>query len=302
MMAAVCWGISPILQKRALGYSKLMELNAIRGAGVLMLLLPLFFFVKTAVSISDAKHYAILAFVAFVNNLIGDLFAFAAIRYVGVSLATPITNAYPLIIVLTSWFWFGETMTAFVLGGTLSVVAGLVLLNVRNAAPSRATVQQFHETVQQSRETVQHLRGVASAIMAALCWAFGLSLNKYLTLHGVTSTGVVFWRGIFFSLLALGNWAILKAFHPAETRSLKEVPAAGKLAGVLAGILSLVLGAGCYTFSITRIPMNVATPIATSCPLITALIACAFIAIPLWISNICIAHSAMAPCYPCNYC
>jgi drug/metabolite transporter (DMT)-like permease len=258
-LAAICWGVAPIFQKLALKDMGLTELNAVRGIGLLAVLLPVFFFGKKDLFLPEANFYMILMFVALVNNVIGDLFAFIAIRDIGVSLASPITSAYPLAVALISWLCFGETMTVFVLAGTFAVVTGLTFLNIRGAAPSS-----------------HHLYGVGAACLAALCWALGLSLNKYLTLQGINSVRITFWRGVFFSFMALGNWTSLKALRPEKKRGLKDIPLLGRVAGAWSGVLSLVIGAWFYASSLFMIPMNVATPIASSSPLIAALIACAF--------------------------
>jgi len=168
------------------------------------------------------------------------------------------TSSYPLVVTLISWFWFGEALTVSVLTGTSSIVAGLVLLNIhidtRNASGSH------------------HLRGVVSAIFATLSWAFSLTLNKHLISHGVSSMAVTFWRGIFFSLMAM-------AFLPLVTRGEKEVrrtSVGGVLAAVGAGIIALVIGLWFFSTSLFIIPMNVATPIASSSPLLAAALSCAF--------------------------
>jgi drug/metabolite transporter (DMT)-like permease len=237
----------------------LLELNAMRGLGLLVVFLPAFFFAKTDLLLPEASFYVILVLVALLNNMIGDLFAFIAIRDIGVSLASPITSAYPLIVTLTSWLYFDETTTVFVLAGTFSVVTGLMFLNMRGAAWSR-----------------HHLYGVGAACLAALCWALGLSLNKYLTLQGIDSLRITFWRGIFFSFIALGSWSGLRAFSPGKKRDLRDIPLPGRFAGAWAGVLSLVLGTWFYASSLFMIPMNVATPIASTSPLIAALTACVF--------------------------
>ncbi|GHS95707.1 membrane protein [Synergistales bacterium] len=262
-LAAIFWGISPIFQKRALRDMGLLELNATRGFGVLLMLLPVLFVAGRGVWLPGVSSYLTIIFIVLVNNLIGDVLAFIAIRDIGASLATPITDSYPLAVAVISWLWFGETITSFVLLGTFLVVSGLVLLNLRGAA-------------KHSSQQVNYLRGVASAALAGLCWAFGLSLSKYLTLHGVSSAAFIFWRGAFFCLMAWGNWALFKVFRREKTRSLKDIPSGARVTSALSGATSLTLGAWCYTTGITLIPMNVATPIATSAPLITALIACVF--------------------------
>jgi drug/metabolite transporter (DMT)-like permease len=207
----------------------------------------------------SVNSYLTLALIGLMNNIVGDVFYFIAIRDIGVSLAAPITSSYPLAVALVSWLWFGETLTFSILSGTFSVVAGLALLNIKVA-----------ET--RSERKSRHLRGVVSAFLAALCWAMGLALNKRLTLHGVSATALTFWRGIFFSLMAV---ALLPLVTRGEKRA-RHVPAGSALAAASAGIIALVIGGWFYATSISIIPMNVATPVASSSPLITAVFACAF--------------------------
>ena len=237
--------------------------NAFRGVGLLTLLIPVFFFasaetVEELLSL-NANSYLFLVLNALLSNTVGDVFYLAAIRSIGVSLAVPITSTYPLAITLISWFWFGEVLTFSVLSGTFSIVMGLVLLNIR--------ATEAHGV---SRSC--HLRGFVFAILAAMCWAIGMSLNKHLTLHGVSPTSITFWRSFFFSLMAI-------AFFPLFTHGEKEtrrVSFGGALSAAGAGIIALFVGGWLYTTSLSMIPMNVATPIASSSPLIAAVFACAF--------------------------
>jgi drug/metabolite transporter (DMT)-like permease len=286
-LASVCWGIAPIFQKRGLRDMSLLEMNAMRGLGLAVVLLPAFFFVSADVLLADTRPYLVLASVALLNNVVGDLFAFIAIRNIGVSLASPITSAYPLFVTLTSQLWFDETMTAFVLGGTLLVVTGFALLNAgrradeRNLRPSPSALKKLEKNVSgacdsSERERRRHLRGVSAAVLAAFCWAMGLSLNKYLTLRGVSSTAITFWRGAFFSLMAMGVWAGSKVLRP-KRQNPTPLSAAGVLSGAISGVLSLIVGSWFYASSLFIVPMNVATPIASTSPLMAALFACAFL-------------------------
>jgi len=229
----------------------------------------------------SVNSYLFLALNALLSNTVGDVFYLAAIRGIGVSLAVPITSTYPLAITLISWLWFGEALTFSVLSGTFSIVMGLALLNM-------------HVTESNGVSRSRHLRGFVLAILAALCWAIGMSLNKHLTLRGVSPMSITFWRSFFFSLMAI-------AFLPLATRGEKEtrrVTVGGALAAAGAGIIALFVGGWLYTTSLSIIPMNVATPIASSSPLIAAVFACAFMGESLrpiqWLGIVFVVGGAVA--------
>ncbi|MDR2529491.1 MAG: DMT family transporter [Synergistaceae bacterium] len=268
--ATFFWGISPPFQKRALREMGLVEMNAARGAGMLLFLLVMIPFAGEEVLYLGGAAYLTLAGVSLLNNLIGDVFAFIAIQRLGVSVAFPITSSYLLYMPFIAWFWFGEALTSFVFVGTFFVVAGLSLVNARSPNGRDAA----------SSETRQRLRGVVLALLAGLCWAVGLSTSKYLSTRGVDPSGITFWRGAFFGLQSVALallWGLARwvsRIPPAPRAG--RVSAGGILAGMGAGVFGLIIGSWCYNSSLPLIPMSVATPIAASCPLIAAVAACAF--------------------------
>ena len=288
-LASVCWGVAPILYKRALGEMGPWKANAFRGFGLLTILVPAFFYVFFAradnaeelLSLS-VNSYLILALIALLSNIVGDIFYMAAIRVIGVSLTVPITSSYPLAVAVNSWFWFGEALTFSVLSGTFSVVAGLALLNV-HAAETQGAIRS------------RHARGVVLSVLTALCWAMGLALNKHLTLQGVSPFAITFWRGVFFSLMAI---ALLPLENRGEGKKPRRASAGGVLSAACAGVIALVFGGWFYATSLFIIPMNVATPIASSSPLIAAAFACAFMGESLrpvqWLGIVFVVAGAVA--------
>ena len=260
-LTAVCWGFSPILQKQALKNMGLLELNAARGAGVLAALMLMPLVTGTETLRLGLDRYPLVAAIALSNNVIGDLFLFAAIRHIGVSLASPITSSYPLIVAVFSRLWFREELTPFVVGGTLSVVTGLALLNFRGK--------------QAAAGTGRHLRGVVFAASGAFFAALGFTLNKYLAQNGVSASALTFWKCLTFVFISFSMWAASLPGHPGRRSHLKEIPASAWLAGAGAGIVALLVGGWFYAASLFSIPLSVATPIASSSPLIAALLACA---------------------------
>ena len=265
-LTSTCWGISPILLKIALREMSGWKANAFRGLGLLSILVPMFFL--AGANITDellsfsASTYLLFALPTILSNMVGDTFYFTAIREIGVSLAAPIANSFPLAVAVISWLWFGETLSISVLGGTLSIVAGLALMNI-NAAEKRGA------------EKSRHLRGVVSAFLTNLCWALGLTVNKYLTLHGVSALALTFWRAIFFSLMAIAFFPLADRGEKDEEKT-RHVTVRCAFAAAAAGVVSLLIGTWFYATSLFIIPMNVATPISSASPLITAVFACAY--------------------------
>lgn len=279
-VAAVCWGFSPILQKRALAEMGLPELNAARGIGLLIPLLLFIPFLSADVLRLDATSFLYLALMALLNNIIGDLLLFVAIRDVGVSVSSPVSSSYPLIVALISWIGFGEEMTSHILIGTFAVVAGLVFLNAGKGQASD-----------------HYLRGIFAALLAAVCWALGLTQNKILMLRGVPPMGITFWRGVFFGLMSLLCLGFMRLIRPAGAKRAEPVSRQALLAGGASGIVALLLGGWVFATSVAQIPLSVATPIASSSPLIAALVACALMGERLrpiqWFGIACVVTGAV---------
>jgi DME family drug/metabolite transporter len=255
-MSSVSWGVAPILQKRAVAGAdglSMVEMNAARAAGLIVCLVPMTFLVP-GLGLST-QLYTVLLLLALVNNVVGDVLAFVAIRDIGVSLTSPITSTYVLMMTAASWLWFEEALTPFVVLGTVGVVIGIALLT--SGKSTGAVKRRAH--------------GIAAAAAAAVCWAVGLSLGKYLTAAGVDSIVIIYWRCLMFSVAAIAIWGVERTTGRRSSASLSSFGA-----GAAAGVVALVIGGWCYFTSLTLIPMNVATPVSSTSPLIAALIACLF--------------------------
>ena len=280
--ATFFWGISPPFQKRALREMGLVEMNAVRGAGMLLFLLGVIPFAGEEVLYLGGAAYLTLAGVSLLNNLIGDVLAFIAIQRLGISVAFPITSSYLLYMPFIAWFWFGEALTPFVFAGTFFVVVGLSLVNAKSPNGQNLDGRSPNERDAADPETRRRLWGVVLALLAGLCWAVGLSTSKYLSTRGVDPSGITFWRGAFFGLQSVALallWGLARwvSWVPPTPRvRAGRVSAGGVLAGMGAGVFGLIIGSWCYNSSLPLIPMSVATPIAASCPLIAAVAACAF--------------------------
>lgn len=254
IIAAFCWGVSPLMQKYALQQMTVAELNVARGLGILLTTLP--FFGQSMLFQISPHDYSLLFFMAFFNNIIGDVLLFISIRTIGVSLASPISSAYPLIVALISWLYLKDSPSPLVLLGTCLIIGGLILLNLQ---------KESHE------KQKKHLLGAIAALGAAFCWAIGLLINRQLIANGLSPFAVTFWRGFFFNIMAFLFLVFTYRSNKNSWSRLRSFSLSTWIYATGAGILALVVGAIAYSTSLKTLPVTVATPIAASSPFIAAL-------------------------------
>lgn len=129
LSAAFCWGTSSVFARLGLQQIKpaVGTLLSIASSLVLVSLLFLFIEFNGLLSFSPA---ALLWFsvIGFVNYVLGRQFNYLGIKRIGVSRATPIVAASPLFSMLLAVIFTGETVSAPVIIGSLSIMAGLFLL------------------------------------------------------------------------------------------------------------------------------------------------------------------------------
>ena len=134
LMAASCWGLSAVLIR--------LGLQDIRPTtGTWLSLLPggiMVMCLAVAFNLSDIYELAAIAFLWFA---LGGLFNFAMGRYlnavsiqsVGVARATPLFSTAPLFSTLLAIVFLGETLTPWLLLGTVTIVSGIILITSEQA-------------------------------------------------------------------------------------------------------------------------------------------------------------------------
>ena len=131
-LAAAMWAASPIMVNYGLAISKcsIHEVNPFRAAVffVTSLIIALIYNDGHITPITSPLIYFYLFAGVSAGYLLGDLFYFIAIREIGVSLAVPIANGYPILVIFTSWILLGEPVTMKLLWGVVVVVSGILLL------------------------------------------------------------------------------------------------------------------------------------------------------------------------------
>ena len=206
-------------------------------------------------SISSGDIGVVIMLVLF-NNIIGDVFLFLSLQKLGVARGASISSTYPVVVAIFSSLWFGEKLTLTVTTGTIMVVAGVFCLCSRKRSSARMDPA-----------------GLILALLASFFWGIGLLCNKYLLGHGVTPDLIIIVRGIIFLAAASVAWKCRVNAHGGKKEAFKRITSSEAAWALIAGILSLGVGAWTYSSALQFIPANVATPIAASNPLLATILA-----------------------------
>jgi bacterial/archaeal transporter family protein len=132
LLAALCWGFAPALEKAGLQHAKDPAVGVVvRSIGVLgglLLLLP--FFPKLGQQLSEVpgRSWVFLVLGGILASLMGQLFFYRALKLGEVSRVVPIGASYPLIAFVMGLLIWKEPLTASKSIGVTLVLAGIYLL------------------------------------------------------------------------------------------------------------------------------------------------------------------------------
>jgi len=131
LLAALTWAIAPLLEKWALGRLDPVPGLLPRSLGVLIGILVFYPFIpswRAGVLGMGLKPVLALAAAGFLASILGQYFAYNAMKRAEVSLVSPVAASWPLLVLVFGWLFLGEALTIKKAAGCLLVVAGLWLL------------------------------------------------------------------------------------------------------------------------------------------------------------------------------
>jgi drug/metabolite transporter (DMT)-like permease len=125
--AAMVWGGSIVVQKYALRYFSPIEVSVLRGAGALLILVPLWWWQERRAVTFTARDVAVLAALSLgvLGNHILTLFG---LRYIGAGAAGIIIGASPVITALLSSLFIRDVPLRSVIGGCAVSFVGVALI------------------------------------------------------------------------------------------------------------------------------------------------------------------------------
>ncbi len=270
-LAAAMWAASPIMVNHGVAISRcsIHEINPFRAVAFFIASLAIALIYtggKMTFVASPLVYFYVLAGVS-AGYLFGDLLYFTAIREIGVSLAVPVANGYPILVVFTSWLLLGEPVTLKLLWGVAVVVSGILLL--------RFGGKKSNETDDAARlihDKRRLMKGFIFAIAAGGLWAISSPLTKLAIItSGLSAIEITFYRSIAFLLISVAARFVTVKYRPAVTIPLRRVSPVAALYFAGAAFIGLCLGSIAYAACLAAMPVAIVTAIAATSPLIAAL-------------------------------
>lgn len=132
ILAAVFWGMAPVLEK--MGLSRISPLAGIFVRSFVSVLLCAMIFSsykdgwRWIFSEGSMKGILLLIVSGISSAFIGQFFYFSALRIGEASVAVGIASTYPLIAFFLSLIFLGESLTFYKLIGILFIVSGIIIL------------------------------------------------------------------------------------------------------------------------------------------------------------------------------
>ena len=132
-IAAFSWSISPIFDKLALRNTNISIMLASR---MLLSSIVLYFVLFSQGKIKNIFYISKYSFImilisAILSGVIGYLCYFKALSIGNVSKVVPLVATYPFFSCLISIFFLGESFSFFKILGSLLIIAGVVVINLK---------------------------------------------------------------------------------------------------------------------------------------------------------------------------
>ena len=271
-VVAIMWAASPIMVARGMALSKCTsnEINPIRSISFFLFTLAVaLIYTKGSITlVSSPKALLYIAGNVLLGYLIGDILYFIAIRKIGISLAVPVSNSYPILVVVTSWLMLGEPITLQIVSGIVVVVSGLLLLRFGGARQDKDKDGPIPKEIGLSNL----MKGFLFAIGAGLCWAVGAPLTKMaMETSGLTPVEISFYRASALLIMAWTYRFFQVKYRPGSIMPLRSISLKAWIYILAAAVIGLALGSILYTTCINVMPVAVVTAITSTSPFIAAL-------------------------------
>jgi drug/metabolite transporter (DMT)-like permease len=262
LSAAFCWALSAVMYKNVLAKTGYLAANLVRSAFAVLFLILVLPFVFSESAVLLPNEYAILASGGITNLVIGDTLYFVGLKQIGVCQAQPISYSYPLLVMFLAAMVLGEPLTSSVLIGTPLIVLGVIVISLGGN-------QLECDSSNRSRRVI----GLTSSVAAALFWSVGLVCYKLaLSDHMAFDPALSTFATIVRTSVILPFLLVL-VFASGESKRVARLDKTSTVTLGLAGILALGVGGILLFTSYSLINANIATPLSSTSPLFSLVLA-----------------------------
>ena len=237
---AACCAISPILMKAGMRRAGPNEVNPIRSFGFLGTMLLFMVFTPPGVWPSVSPLMAIgIAINVGTSAVLGEQLYIYSINKIGASLAVSISSGYLLLTAFTSIWVLGEKISMLVWGGTVLIIAGLLVIRYAGWKKQGDGPKGKKEAL----AAIAMLKGIALAIGAALCCGVNTPFIKVFMIKGNWNPiELYFMRSVAYIVI---SWAV-RLFecwrYPRIVMPLRKVKLKAWIAFAASGSVALAIG------------------------------------------------------------
>ena len=266
VMCAVSWAVSPLATDHGteIGSCTSNEINPVRSWAFLLTALVFVLFAEHGhiPPVTDIKIQLMIGLGVVLNYILGDVFYYMAIRMLGVNIAIPIANAYPVFLVFLAAAILDEKISLVQFAAIFTVVVGIGLLKVGGQKGAEVKTEK------------RWAAGLLLTILAGLSWSLCSIVTKLvLQKTAIGAAALSFYRACWLLPLAYAVHAIMRCFCPEKTVPLSSVPLKARIYYWISGVIGLSIGYTMYAYCVKTLPVATVTPITATSPLIAALCA-----------------------------
>ncbi|HOO62516.1 MAG TPA: DMT family transporter [Synergistaceae bacterium] len=258
LLTAFCWGTVPVIYRRNMVQMPFEKMNALRSFGFLGAMgVLVYFYAPHSFLEVPLSIIALIGGACFLGNVLGDVLYMKSIGLLGIGKASAITSISPLVVMIISMFWLGESLTPWGITGALSIIFGLNLVRRTEGVQKR------------SREEANLRKGFLLAVLTALCWGCSFPVTKWILSNTTVDVASLnFWRAVAFVPFSWAFWLFRASRMPRKETSLFTTSKVVFLELLAAGALALALGGFFLARALERAPASLVSPLTSSYPLI----------------------------------
>jgi DME family drug/metabolite transporter len=243
LISAVIWGIGPIYYRSYLDKMGTLAVNLVRtGSAAAVLFIPFLVF--------GFDHAIVYAFLSGVLTLsLGDTLYLVSIKSVGASVAAPVAYVYVVLVQFLAIF-VGEPLTIIKIASASLVVIGVYVLSGR-------------------RDSRLRMKGILTALGAALLWSAGQVVIKIVTNSGDNPLSIAFGRNVAAAALV----GLIFMSTPSFRRGAwGNVSKAALLILAAISVADLVVGSSFFIYSVATIGVTTTIILTSISPLLTQVV------------------------------